>query len=244
MDIDLTGKAAIVTGGSRGIGRAVALSFARHGASVVACYLNATESVNALDDELRALNGSYAGQVDVTDEGSVRNLVGDAVARFGKVDVLVNNAGAVSNMSLADMELDEWRRVLDTNLTSMYLVTRAAAEAMPEGASIINIGSGVAAVGMPNRTHYTASKAGVVGLTRSLCKELGNRGIRANIIHPGIIETDQTAGLTPEVRARYENLAALGRLGEPEDVAGVALFLASDLAAFVSGATIAVDGGI
>jgi NAD(P)-dependent dehydrogenase (short-subunit alcohol dehydrogenase family) len=145
---------------------------------------------------------------------------------------------------LNDLELDEWRRVVDTNLTSMYLMSRAVTAVMPPGGSIINIGSGVAAVGMPARTHYGASKAGVTGLTRALCKELGSRGIRANQINPGIIETDQTAGLTPEGRKRYESLAALGRLGQSEDIADVALFLASDLSGFVSGAVIAVDGGI
>jgi 3-oxoacyl-[acyl-carrier protein] reductase len=182
--------------------------------------------------------------VDVTDEGSVKSLVDDTVERYGKIDVLVNNAGAVSHKMLADLDYDEWRRVLDTNLTSMYLVTRAAAAVMPEGGSIINVGSGVAMVGMPARTHYGSSKAGVIGFTRALTKELGPRGIRTNTITPGIIETDQVAGLTPEQRTRYESMASLGRLGQPEDIAAVALFLASDMSSFVSGATIAVDGGI
>ena len=245
MDIDLSGKCAIVTGGSRGIGRAIALSFAGHGASVAACYINESDAVREVAGELERLGGNgYVAQVDVTDEESVRKLVADASQRFGKIDILVNNAGAVSHTSLADMDLAEWRRVLDTNLTSMYLVTRAVVEAMPAGGSVINVGSGAAAVGMPNRMHYTASKAGVTGFTRSLCKELGPRGIRANVIAPGIIETDQVAGLTPEGRKRYEGMAALGRLGASEDIANVALFLASDLASFVSGATIAADGGI
>jgi len=245
LDIDLSGKCAIVTGGSRGIGRAIALSFAGHGASVAACYINESDAVREVAGELERLGGNgYVAQVDVTDEESVRKLVADASQRFGKIDILVNNAGAVSHTSLADMDLAEWRRVLDTNLTSMYLVTRAVVEAMPAGGSVINVGSGAAAVGMPNRMHYTASKAGVTGFTRSLCKELGPRGIRANVIAPGIIETDQVAGLTPEGRKRYEGMAALGRLGASEDIANVALFLASDLASFVSGATIAADGGI
>jgi 3-oxoacyl-[acyl-carrier protein] reductase len=245
MDIDLTGKSAIVTGGSRGIGRAVALTFAQHGAAAVACYINETDAVRQLGDELGRSNGGYVAQVDVTDEASVQKTVSEAAERFGgKVDVLVNNAGAVSHKMLNDLELDEWRRVVDTNLTSMYLMSRAVTAVMPPGGSIINIGSGVAAVGMPARTHYGASKAGVTGLTRALCKELGSRGIRANQINPGIIETDQTAGLTPEGRKRYESLAALGRLGQSEDIADVALFLASDLSGFVSGAVIAVDGGI
>ena len=186
MDIDLSGKAALVTGGSRGIGRAIAIAYSQHGAASVACYLNETDAVREL------------GEVDVTDEDSVRRVVSDAKDRFGKIDILVNNAGAVSHKMLADLEFDEWKRVVDTNLTSMYLVTRAVAEVMPEGGSIINIGSGVASVGMPARTHYGSSKAGVLGFTRALTKELGSKGIRANMINPGIIETDQVAGLTPE----------------------------------------------
>lgn len=245
MDIDLSGKSAIVTGGSRGIGRAVALAFARNGASVVACYINETDSVRALGEELAGLEPrSYVGRVDVSDEASVKELVGEAAQRFGKIDVLVNNAGAVSHQTIAEMDLDEWRRVIDTNLTSMYLMTRAALEHMPKGGSIVNIGSGVGMAGLAKRTHYGASKAGVVGFTRSLCKELGPQGIRANTVNPGIIETDQTSHLTPEQRALYERLASLGRLGESDDIANVVLFLASDLAGYVTGATIAVDGGI
>lgn len=245
MDVDLSGKCTVVTGGSRGIGRGIALAFAEHGASVVACYINESDASRSLGEELAASSGKgYVAQGDVTDEAAVRKIVDEAAERFGHIDVVVNNAGAVSHTMLADMELDEWRRVLDTNLTSMYLVTRAAVEKMPSGGSIINVGSGVATVGMPARTHYTASKAGVTGFTRSLCKELGGRGIRANNINPGIIETDQVAGLTPEHRVRYEAMAALGRLGQPEDIAAVAVFLASDMSRFVSGATIAVDGGI
>jgi 3-oxoacyl-[acyl-carrier protein] reductase len=245
MDIDLSGKSALVTGGSRGIGRAIALAYSNHGAATVACYMNETDAVHALGEELGGLpGGGYVAQVDVTDEASVRSVVSEAAERFGKIDILVNNAGAVSHKMMADLDLAEWQRVLDTNLTSMFIVTKAVAEVMPEGGSIINIGSGVATVGMPARTHYGSSKAGAIGLTRALTKELGPRKIRTNQINPGIIETDQVAGLTPEHRARYESMASLGRLGAPDDIANVALFLASDLSAFVSGAVIAVDGGI
>jgi 3-oxoacyl-[acyl-carrier protein] reductase len=158
--------------------------------------------------------------------------------------VLVNNAGVVSHRTLADLDLAEWRRILDTNLTSMFLVTKAFMDAIPSGGSVINVTSAVAMRGMVGRTHYTASKTGVIGFTRSLCKELGPRNIRVNALAPGIIETDQAAGLTPEGRTRYASLAALNRLGQPDDIAGVAVFLASDLAVFVSGQTINVDGGI
>ena len=245
MELELAGKRALVTGGSRGIGRAIVLALARSGVSVAACYHRESEAVNSLAVELEQLgHDSHVVEADVSDEAAVGRLVGGVRERFGRIDVLVNNAGVVSHRTLADLDLAEWRRILDTNLTAMYLVTRAALDAIPGGGSVINVASAVATVGMVGRTHYTASKAGVVGFTRSLCKELGPRGVRANAIAPGIIETDQVAGLNPEQRARYQNLAALGRLGQPDDVASVALFLASDLSRFVSGQTIVVDGGI
>jgi NAD(P)-dependent dehydrogenase (short-subunit alcohol dehydrogenase family) len=245
MELELAGKRALVTGGSRGIGRAIVLALARSGVSVAACYHRASEAVSSLASDLEQLgHDSHVVAADVSDEAAVGRLVGGVRERFGRIDVLVNNAGVVSHRTLADLDLAEWRRVLDTNLTAMYLVTRAALDAIPGGGSVINVASAVATVGMIGRTHYTASKAGVVGFTRSLCKELGPRGVRANAIAPGIIETDQVAGLSPEQRARYQNLAALGRLGQPDDVASVALFLASDLSRFVSGQTIVVDGGI
>jgi len=245
MDLGLAGKRALVTGGSRGIGRGIALAFAQQGVSVAACYHRESDEVASLAAELEhSGRDSHVVHADVSDENSVAKLIASVRDRFRQVDVLVNNAGVVSHRPLPALDLQEWRRILDTNLTGMYLVTRTALDVMPPGSVIINIASAVAMIGMAARTHYTASKAGVIGFTRSLCKELGPRGIRANVIAPGIIETRQTAGLTPEQRTRYANLAALGRLGEPDDVAGVALFLASDLAKFVSGQMIAVDGGI
>jgi NAD(P)-dependent dehydrogenase (short-subunit alcohol dehydrogenase family) len=245
MNLALGGKQALVSGGSRGIGRAIVLALARGGASVAACYHNESEAVTSLATELHHIGGdSQVIQADVADEASVAQLVRRVRERFGRIDILVNNAGVVSQRTLADMDLPEWRRILDTNLTSMFLVTRSAMDAIPPGGSVINVTSAVAMVGMVGRSHYTASKAGVIGFTRSLCKELGPRGIRANAVAPGIIDTDQAAGLTPEQRARYSNLAALGRLGKPEDVANAVLFFASELSRFVSGAILNVDGGV
>ena len=245
MDLGLAGKRALVTGGSRGIGRAVSLALARQGVRVAACYNRASDDVASLTSELeRTGSDSYTAQVDVSDEGSVSHLVGDLRERFGQIDVLVNNAGVVSHRPLAQLDLAEWRRIIDTNLTSLYLVTKGVVDAMPTGGSVINVGSAVALRGMLGRAHYASSKAGAIGFTRALCKELGPRDIRVNLIAPGIIETDQAGGLTPEARARYTGLTALGRLGAPDDIAGVALFLASDLSRYVSGMTINVDGGI
>ena len=245
MDLELAGKHAIVTGGSRGIGRACVLALARQGAAVAAVYNRESDAVNSLAGELEQIgNGSYVTRADVSSAEDVDKLVDEARDRFEQIDVLVNNAGVVSHKLIEDLDLDEWRRVLDTNLTGLFLVTKRVVEAMPEGGSIVIIGSGVALRGMPGRVHYASSKAGAVGMTRALCKELGPRGIRTNLIAPGIIETDQTSGLTPEGRARYERLTALQRLGEAEDIADTVLFLASDLSRYVTGQTIYVDGGI
>lgn len=245
MDLHLTGKHALVTGASRGIGRAVALALAQQGVAVAACYRQESEYARSLTIELEQYgNGSFTRQVDVSDEEAVKLLGNEISGRFAHLDILVNNAGIISHIPLAELTLTEWQRVINTNLTSMYLITHVIQNMLTEGGSIVNIGSAVATVGLPGRVHYTAAKAGVIGFTRSLCKELGPRNIRVNAIAPGIIDTHQAVGLTPEQRARYANMAALGRLGQPEDVAQVVLFLASDLARFVSGITINVDGGI
>jgi NAD(P)-dependent dehydrogenase (short-subunit alcohol dehydrogenase family) len=245
MDLDLKGKRALVTGGSRGIGRAIVLALAKQGVSVAAVYQRESDAVTSLAEELERMDGdSYVAQADVSSEDDVGRLADDVRKRYEHVDILVNNAGVVSHKPIEELDLDEWRRIVDTNLTSLYLVTKSVVDAIPSGGSVINVGSAVATRGMVGRTHYASSKAGAIGFTRALCKELGPRGIRVNLIAPGIIETDQASGLTPEGRTRYSALAALNRLGNADEVAGVAVFLASDLSSFVSGMTINVDGGI
>jgi 3-oxoacyl-[acyl-carrier protein] reductase len=215
------------------------------GASVSACYNRESEDVERLRGELRDIGGpSYLEQANVADEGSVKRFVEGSAEKFGGLDIVINNAGVVSHTMLADLELDDWHRVIDTNLTAVYLVARTALPLISEGGSIVNVTSAVAMRGMPARTHYISSKAGLIGLTRALCKELGHDGIRVNAVAPGIIETDQTSNLDEAGRARYAGLAALNRLGRPEEIASVALFLASDRASFVSGVTLNVDGGI
>jgi NAD(P)-dependent dehydrogenase (short-subunit alcohol dehydrogenase family) len=245
MDLGLSGKRVLLTGGSRGIGRAIVLGLAQAGASVAACYNRESKDVERLRGELGEIGGaSYLAQADVSDHTSVERFVSHASEAFGGLDSLVNNAGIVSHKPIDELELDEWRRVIDTNLTAVYLVTKAALPAMGEGASIVNITSAVAMRGMPARTHYISSKAGLIGFTRALCKEIGPEGIRVNAVAPGIIETDQTAGLDEKGRARYSQLAALNRLGRPEEIADLVLYLTSDRSSFVSGQTINVDGGI
>jgi 3-oxoacyl-[acyl-carrier protein] reductase len=245
MNLDLSGKRALVTGGSRGIGRSIVLALAGQGVSVAACYQRESEAVTSLAAELEGFrNDSHVIQADVSDEAAVARLAADVRERFGRVDVLVNNAGVVSHATLDSMTLAEWQRIIHINLTGLFLVTHAVLDLIPAGGSVINVTSAVAMRGMVGRTHYTASKAGIIGFTRSLCKELGPRNIRVNAIAPGIIETDQVSGLTEEGRARYGHLTALGRLGQPDEIAGAALYLASDLSSYVSGVTINIDGGI
>jgi 3-oxoacyl-[acyl-carrier protein] reductase len=245
VDLGLKGKHAIVSGGSRGIGRACVLALAQQGVSVAAIYQRESDAIKSLAAELKEIdNGSYVVQTDVSDAKAVEQTIAEARRRFGTIEIVVNNAGVVSHKMIGDLDPAEWHRVLDTNLTGLFLVTQAALKGMTSGGSIITIGSAVALRGMPGRVHYGASKAGTLGFSRCLAKEVGPQGIRVNVIAPGIIETDQVSGLTPEGRVRYEKLAALNRLGQPEEIADAVLFLASDLSRFVSGQTINVDGGI
>lgn len=243
VDIALSGKKALVTGGTRGIGRAITCALARSGADVLTCYQRDEARAQELVRELKAIPGDHhVVQADLTSEAEIAGLAEECRVRFGSLDVIVNSAGTISHQPIGELAAAEWHRVLDTNLTAAYLVTRAALPLLNDGASVISVGSRVACVGIPLRAHYTAAKAGLIGLTRSLCKELGPRGIRVNVVAPGVIATE--AELPAEVTQRYENMTALRRLGTPADVAAVVAFLASDASGYVTGATIDVDGGI
>jgi 3-oxoacyl-[acyl-carrier protein] reductase len=241
--IDLSGRKALVTGGTRGIGRGITLALARAGADVVACHRSDSEHADQLAHELKAIPGDHhVVRADICDGADVTGLAQECRDRYGRLDVIVNNAGVISHEPIDRLPMEEWRRVLDTNLTGAYLVVQAMLPLLGNGASVVNIGSRVATVGIPLRAHYTAAKAGMIGLTRSLCKELGPRGIRVNLVAPGVIATE--AVLPDAVRTTYEGMTALRRLGDPADIAAVVCFLASDLAAYVTGETINVDGGI
>ena len=243
--LGLAGKHVVVTGGTRGIGRATVLAFARQRASVTVVYRTEGPALESLGSELARIDASSSFvKADVADERDVAAL-GSAVRRStSKVDVLVNNAGVVSHRTLEEMDLAEWQRVVHTNLTGMFLVTKEIVATMSAGAAVVNVTSAVALRGMVARAHYTASKAGIIGFTRSLAKELGPRQIRANAIAPGIVDTDQAASLSDERLARYRALPALGRVAAPDEIADVVLFLASPLSRFVTGQTLTVDGGI
>jgi 3-oxoacyl-[acyl-carrier protein] reductase len=239
----LSGKKALVTGGTRGMGREITCTLARSGADVLTCYRQDEDYAGRLVRELKTIPGDHhVIQADLAEENEIVSLIDECRTRFGTLDIIVNCAGTISHRPFGQLATAEWRRVLDTNLTAACLVIQNALPLLSGNASIINIGSRVATVGVPLRAHYTAAKAGLIGLTRSLCKELGPAGIRINVVAPGVIATE--AELPAEVVARYENMTALRRLGQPADVAAVVLFLASDASGYVTGATIDVDGGI
>ncbi|MDF5755370.1 SDR family NAD(P)-dependent oxidoreductase [Spongiactinospora sp. TRM90649] len=241
MELKLDGKRTLVTGGTRGIGRAVALALAGAGADVVACYRQESDAVEALRHDLRLTGRDHhLVKADVSDPAQVAHLVGECRARLGGLDVVVCNAGTISHVPFAELSVDEWRRILDTNLTGAFSVVSESLPLLPEGASVVLVGSKVATVGLPMRAHYTAAKAGLIGLSRTLCKELGPKGVRVNVVQPGVIQTIDI----PAARAdHYKSIISLGRLGRPEEVANVVAFLASDLASYITGATIDVDGG-
>jgi|SRR5882757_1066846 len=245
MELGLTGKRVLLTGGTRGIGRATALALAAEGMSVIACHRSAGEAATSLASRLKELgDGNEVVRADVTDQGEVTRLMERARIAFGGLDVLVNNVGVDGMVPFGELAEPEWHRVLDHNVTAAYLVTRASLDLLSDGASVINIGSSVALRGRVNGVHYTASKAALIGMTRALCKELGPRRIRVNTISPGLTETEPGAGLPPAAVERIVGMTALGRIGQPEDVANAVVFLAADASTYISGATINVDGGV
>jgi 3-oxoacyl-[acyl-carrier protein] reductase len=238
---DLKGKRVLVTGGTRGIGREITRAFAEAGARLVVCYRKDRAAADSLALEYGDV---HVVRADISSAAQVALLADECLARLGGLDVVVHNAVAITHVPFAELPLDEWRRVIDTNLTGAYLVAQACLPLLTDDGSIIFIGSKVATVGVPLRAHYTASKAGLVGLARSMAKELGPQGIRVNVVAPGVIDSEETREKLPPERYRYyRNMTALKRLGRATEVAEVVLFLASPAAAFVTGETINVDGG-
>jgi len=234
----LEGKNALVTGASRGIGRAIAAELARAGASVVLSYRTGAEEAEALAAEI----GGRAVQADVSDSESARALVEDA----GDLDVLVNNAGVTRDGLLVRMSDEDWETVIDTNLASCFYTCRAAVRGMMKRryGTIVNISSIVGIHGNWGQTNYAASKAGVIGFTKALARELGSRNVRANVVVPGYVKTQLTDVLPDEAKSAMLESTPLGRLGDPEDVAGAVRFLCSEEASFVTGAVLLVDGGL
>jgi 3-oxoacyl-[acyl-carrier protein] reductase len=234
----LEGKTALVTGASRGIGRAIAAELAAAGASVVLGYRSGQAEAEALAAEI----GGRAVQADVSDAAEALRLVEEA----GDVDILVNNAGLTRDGLLARMSDDDWRAVIETNLSSVFYTCRAVTRPMmrKRAGSIVNISSVVGVHGNPGQTNYGASKAGIIGFTKSLARELGSRNVRANVVAPGYIKTRLTDVLPDEATGAMLQATPLGRLGDPEDVAGAVRFLCSDAASFITGEVLLVDGGL
>jgi 3-oxoacyl-[acyl-carrier protein] reductase len=234
----LAGKKALVTGGSRGIGRAIAAALAEAGAEVVVGYRSAGDEAEAVAAEI----GGRAVQADVSDGEQARRLVEEA----GDLDILVNNAGVTRDGLLMRMPDDDWRTVLETNLGGVFHTCRAASRGMlrRRSGSIVNVSSVVGVHGNPGQTNYGAAKAGIIGFTKSLARELGNRGVRANVVAPGYISTRLTDELPEELKDAMLQNTPLGRFGAPEDVAGAVRFLSSDEASFITGEVLLVDGGL
>lgn len=244
---DLTGKTALITGASRGIGAACAIELSRLGANVVVNYAGNVDAAQRVVDTITSAGGSATAiQADVSDSAGASTLVDATVETYGSIDILVNNAGITRDGLLVRMSDDDWTAVIDTNLTGVFNCTRAACKHMMKArhGAIVNVTSVVGLVGNAGQANYSAAKAGVIGLTRTVARELAGRNIRANAVAPGFIETDMTAGLSAEVCEAARRGIALQRFGQPEDVARAVAFLASDDAAYITGQVLAVDGGM
>ncbi len=244
--MSLTGKVALVTGASRGIGRAVALKLAREGASLVVT-ATSLERAQKTADEIIAMGGAAtAVKVDVAVSAEVDELFAQAVTAFGKIDILVNNAGITRDGLLMRMKDDDWDAVLDTNLKGVFLCTRAALKLMTKAkaGNIVNISSVVGEMGNAGQANYSASKAGVIGFTKSVAREYAKRGIHVNAVTPGFIETDMTDMLSTSVKENLLQQIPVGRFGKPDDIANAVFFLVSEMGSYITGHILSVNGGM
>ena len=241
----LEGKVALVTGATRGIGRAIALKFAKQGANVAFTYLSSVAAAESLIAEIEALGVHAAGFAsNAADFADAHEVVEKVVAEFGQIDILVNNAGQTKDGLMLRMSEEQWDSIIDTNLKSAFNFTHAIVPLMARkrAGSIINMSSVVGTNGNAGQANYAASKAGLIGLTKSIAKEMGARGIRCNAIAPGFIVTDMTDKLSDDIKAKLVADISLGRMGTADEVANVALFLASDMSSYISGEVIKVAG--
>ncbi len=243
----LEGKTALITGASRGIGKAIALAFARQGADIAFSDLNRDENMELVEKEVTALSVKVKGYTsDASSLSHSEKLVEDVLADFGSIDILVNNAGITRDGLLMRMEEKDWDIIMAVNLKSVFNLTKAVQRSMlkQRSGSIINMSSVVGVSGNAGQSNYSASKAGIIGFTKSIAKELGSRSIRCNAIAPGFIETEMTASLDDEVRATWIKDIPLKRGGTPNDVADLCVFLGSDLSSYITGQVVNVCGGL
>ena len=243
----LEGKVALVTGATRGIGRAIALKFAEQGAMVAFTYLSSDSCADVLVAEIGDMGGEAVGyKSDASNFADVHKVVEDVINKFGQIDILVNNAGQAKDGLMMRMSEEQWDSIINTNLKSAFNFTHAETTPMARrrAGSIINISSVVGTNGNAGQCNYSASKAGLIGLTMSFAKEMGSRGIRCNAIAPGFIVTDMTDKLNDNVKEAIVSSVSLGRMGNVEEIANVALFLASDMSSYITGETIKVTGGM
>ncbi len=243
----LEGKTALITGASKGIGKSIAEQFAAHGANVAFTYLSSVEKGEALEKELAAKGVKAKGyRSDASDYTAAQELINSVLEEFGSLDVLINNAGITKDNLLMRMSEEDWDAIQNINLKSCFNTVKAACRPMMKqrGGSIINMSSVVGVKGNAGQANYAASKAGIIGFTKSVALELGSRGIRSNAIAPGFIETEMTDALDEKTVQGWREAIPLKRGGSPEDVANACIFLASDMSSYITGQTIQVDGGM
>lgn len=242
----LEGKTALITGATRGIGKGIAEIFALQGAEIAFTYVGSVDKAKALEVELGKVTKVKAYQSDASDFEASQTLVEEVLAEFGKIDILINNAGITRDNLMLRMSKEDWDTIIKVNLDSVFNLTKAAIKPMmkAKSGSIINMTSVVGVKGNAGQANYAASKAGVIGFTKSVALELGSRNIRCNAIAPGFIETEMTAVLDEKTVQGWREVIPLKRGGQPEDVANACLFLASDLSAYITGQTLHVDGGM
>ncbi|MEP5611290.1 MAG: 3-oxoacyl-[acyl-carrier-protein] reductase [Cyclobacteriaceae bacterium] len=243
----LEGKTALVTGASKGIGRAIANKFAEQGANVAFTYLSSVEKGQALEEELKSKGVNAKGyRSDASDFAAAQELISGVIEDFGSLDVLVNNAGITRDNLLMRMAEDQWDEIMTVNLKSCFNTVKAASKPLMKqrSGSIINMSSVVGVKGNPGQANYAASKAGIIGFSKSVALELGSRGIRCNVIAPGFIETEMTDALDEKTVQSWRDAIPLKRGGSPEDVANACVFLGSDLSSYVTGQVVQVDGGM